>query len=275
MSENELRIVVLGESGVGKTSFADKVAYDTQYYRYDPFACTAGPRPPHPSYNTQAPQLSSNGQQTSPSQAFPPSHSATRMKLQVSSDLYEFDIQDISLTSRRIKEPGFMSSMIDDIVSDADGVVLLYDITNKESYTHATEFGWDYVWACKSALASRRFGCTLVGNKVDLVQGDRSVRRQVPEDLPEEWASMVGVRAFEVDIFNKSVLEDVLRDLVRHTRWAKRRDREDEEVEDERKRVTKKAEESAEETKRKSRISSMLSRLKSSLPTRDRFSAPI
>jgi hypothetical protein len=59
------------------------------------------------------------------------------------------------------------------------------------------------------------------------VQGANSEKREVPRSLAEEWAGMVGVKLFEVDRFDKSRLEDVLRDLVKSTHRAKIRDEED------------------------------------------------
>lgn len=67
----------------------------------------------------------------------------------------------------------------------------------------------------------------LVGNKADLVQGDAKAKREVPRDLAEEWADMVGVRSFEVDRFDRSKLHDVMNQLVRSINRADRRDRED------------------------------------------------
>ncbi|KAL5379524.1 hypothetical protein DPSP01_008401 [Paraphaeosphaeria sporulosa] len=252
MSRGPLQFIVLGESGVGKTSFADKVALDTQYHRYDPFAMPHGSQLPDPNHESQA--------------------NSTRMKLQVDGELLDIGIMDVSLTPIRVREPGFVSSLFDLFLRDTDGVLLLYDITSEESYKHVTEFGWDYIWACRSSLPSKRFGCTLVGNKVDLVRGGDSTKRQVPKDRAEEWASMVGVNAFEVDRFDKSVLEDVLRDLVKHTDWAQRRTREDMEVIAESKKGAMEAQEPTaqptQKTKQKSKVFSTVSRFKNLLSSR-------
>ncbi|OAG04320.1 uncharacterized protein CC84DRAFT_1164825 [Paraphaeosphaeria sporulosa] len=252
MSREPLQFIVLGESGVGKTSFADKVALDTQYHRYDPFAMPHGSQLPDPNHESQA--------------------NSTRMKLQVDGELLDIGIMDVSLTPIRVREPGFVSSLFDLFLRDTDGVLLLYDITSEESYKHVTEFGWDYIWACRSSLPSKRFGCTLVGNKVDLVRGGDSTKRQVPKDRAEEWASMVGVNAFEVDRFDKSVLEDVLRDLVKHTDWAQRRTREDMEVIAESKKGAMEAQEPTaqptQKTKHKSKVFSTVSRFKNLLSSR-------
>lgn len=117
MSKASLSFVILGESGVGKTSLADKVAHDTQYHHYDPFANTEG---------------------------------STRMNLNVGSDVLEILIKDISLTPIRIRESGFVAGVFDRALREADGAILLYDITSEESYRHVTDFGWDYVWMCRS-----------------------------------------------------------------------------------------------------------------------------
>jgi GTPase SAR1 family protein len=117
MSRRSLVFVILGESGVGKTSLTDKVAHDTQYHHYDPFHS---------------------------------SESYTRMVLQLGSDLLDISIMDISLTPIRATEDGFVGEIFDNALREADGVVLLYDITREESYTHVTDFGWDYVWGCRA-----------------------------------------------------------------------------------------------------------------------------
>ncbi|KAF2449046.1 hypothetical protein P171DRAFT_482080 [Karstenula rhodostoma CBS 690.94] len=244
MSRPYLSFVILGESGVGKTSFADKVIHDTQYYLYDPF--------------DDAP---------------------TRLKLPVGTDTHDILIKDISLTPIRARESGFVAEVFDQALRNADGIVLMYDITSEESYKNVTGFGWDYVWACrapKNAGGQKyptghvRFGCTLVGNKADLVQGDDREKRQVPKGLAEEWASMVGVNAFESDRFDKGVLEAVLCDLVKSTHRAQRRDKEDIEEVEERREAKREAEQQAaqpiEETKQKSKTSSTLSKLKGILP---------
>ncbi|KAJ4356525.1 uncharacterized protein N0V89_004559 [Didymosphaeria variabile] len=237
MSTVHLNITILGESGVGKTSFADKVSHDTQYWRYAP---TISPAFAH-------------------------------MSLQVDGDLYDLNFQDISLTPIRVREPGFADAIINSALRSSRGVVLLYDITSEESYRHVTEFGWTYLWGCRDPggqsrigdyeeeyhrfpSETRKFGCVLVGNKVDLVQGDNSEKREVPKELAEEWASMVGVEAFEVDRYDKGVLEDVLRALIRNTNWARRRNEEDSEEDNEvvRDRQKTKEETAQEPEKRKS-----------------------
>ncbi|KAL1606467.1 hypothetical protein SLS60_003871 [Paraconiothyrium brasiliense] len=241
MSKFYLTITILGESGVGKTSFADKVAHDTQYHRYAP---TISPASAH-------------------------------MSLQVDGDLYELNFDDISLTPIRVREPGFANAIINTAVRKSYAVVLLYDITSEESYRQVTEFGWQYLWDLRDSgdesrtgdyeeenqSETRKFGCVLVGNKVDLVQGDNSDKREVPKDLAEEWASMVGVEAFEVDRFDRNVLEDVLKALIRNTNWAKRRDEEDNEVVRDRQKAKEENAEKPEEQKRISRFPA-LKRLK-------------
>lgn len=115
------------------------------------------------------------------------------------------------------------------------------------------------------------------------MQDGGSEKRQVPKELAEEWASMVGVNAFEVDRFDKGALEDVLRDLVTSINWAKRRDGEDLQVVKERERAKMEAMEKrhestketdkqatppAKEPKQKSKTASTLSKLKGILPGR-------
>lgn len=218
-----IRIVILGESGVGKTSFADKVLHGVQYHRYDPFQS---------------------------------SQDADNATLQVDGETYSLHIDDVSLTLPRIREFGLQDAIFIQLLKKASGIVLLYDITNEDSYKHVTEFGWKYVWGCRAEgtvsggkyyvyptgklplllfLSKRRlrlaghqrFGCVLVGNKLDLVQGQDADKRAVPKDLAEEWASMVGVESFEVDRFDRIALEASLRDLIRSALHAQRRDRED------------------------------------------------
>ncbi|KAF1972319.1 P-loop containing nucleoside triphosphate hydrolase protein [Bimuria novae-zelandiae CBS 107.79] len=199
-----LKIVVLGESGIGKTSFTDKVVHDAQYVRYDPTYL-----------------FGKHGNQ---------------MAMNVDGDVHYIRLDDVSLTPIRSPEHGALSEQYATFIRDADGVVLLYDITDSNSYDAITETGWEYVWSRQAKSWGRgwdfpnghkKFGCVLVGNKVDLLQGEGSVKRQVSKDLAEEWASMMGVEHFEVDRFNREALEDVVRALVRSVQWAKRRNLED------------------------------------------------
>lgn len=76
-------------------------------------------------------------------------------------------------------------------------------------------------------LGEQKFGCVLVGTKFDLVQGGNASRRGIDSSLAEEWASMVGMKSFEVDAFDRKKLEDMMSALVRSIQKARERNAED------------------------------------------------
>jgi GTPase SAR1 family protein len=122
-------------------------------------------------------------------------------------------------------------------IKNAQGVVLLFDITSRSSYDLLTENGYMHVIFQRATTypgglpylaGQERFGGVLVGTKVDLTArpataSDRKVSRQEAED----WAQIQGMKYFEVDTRHLEPVEEAMRALVRSIIRAKRRDGED------------------------------------------------
>lgn len=94
---------------------------------------------------------------------------------------------------------------------DTDGIVFLYDVTDGTSFENLTERGYEYVQRCRGE--GRRFGCVLVGNKVDLL--DEGRKREVTKEVVEDWAVKQGVECCEISCFDAEGVEEVVRMMVR------------------------------------------------------------
>lgn len=126
-SDRLLQVVVLGESGVGKTSLVDKVIHDAQYVRYEPasFFPTDGTR------------------------------SDTQLSLTFEGHNYDLELKDVNLTPIRLRDPGIMVGLFIEWLKYADGIVLMYDITDANSYGHVTGWAWNYIQACRMSDLGR------------------------------------------------------------------------------------------------------------------------
>ncbi|KAJ4294134.1 hypothetical protein N0V90_007824 [Kalmusia sp. IMI 367209] len=202
-SSHDLNIVILGESDVGKSSLTDRFVFNKHMVRYDPFG----------------PAIPGAGSEFSSCRA-----------LDVDGELWNIYIEDLSTTPMRLREPGFRADVWEERLRKADGIVLLYDVTDEKSYESITEKGWIHVWECRRAEDANGVRYPTAGTKVDLVQGEKSKKREVRKSLAEEWASILGLKAFEVDAYDKERLEDMMRALVRRIKRARQRDAEDIEI---------------------------------------------
>lgn len=243
------QIVILGESGVGKTCVTDRFLVDQHFVRYDPWN----------------------------SQPFA-SEVSTQRTLDVDGQLWCLTVADLSTAPLRAQEPTFRTDIFDQILAHADGVILLYDITRKESYDYITNKGYFYVWDTRKTrrfedaedylTRKQRFGCVLVGNKLDLADK----HREVPKELAEEWADMQGLKSYEIDSYKRESIEEVMEVLVKSIKRAEKRDAEDIHR---RQQLEKKPEHKDDETlnvepvkatKGRSGLSKSLSKLKDALP---------
>lgn len=87
----------------------------------------------------------------------------------------------------------------------ADGVVLMYDITNKESFDHITDWFRDV----------ERYGNPdaikfIVGNK-----SDSGTSRRVPAPIAAKLAQSLGVRFFEISAKNDESVDEMFSSLAR------------------------------------------------------------
>jgi uncharacterized protein YchJ len=76
----------------------------------------------------------------------------------------------------------------------------------------------------------KRFGCVVVGNKKDLVNGEHGEeKREIDKEEAEQWADSQGFRGLEVSSNNREEVEEAVNALVRSVERAKRMDNRDDE----------------------------------------------
>jgi GTPase SAR1 family protein len=126
--------------------------------------------------------------------------------------------------------------VVDGYLRAADGIVLLYDITCNLSFASVIHESYLYAWTCRDNLLvgdndadaiKKRFGCVLVGNKRDVLIGEDVAKRQVGEEMAEQWASSQGVRHFEITANKQEEVDQVVEMLVDSIIRARRMDERD------------------------------------------------
>jgi GTPase SAR1 family protein len=143
-------------------------------------------------------------------------------------------IQDLSLAPMLAQNQNFSYDLFEMMIKDADGIVFLYDITDERSFDVLTEHAYLLTELCRKKVASRfcgtskrqRFGGVLVGNKIDLVERVKEMRR-VGKGKAAEWASMHGCKHYEIETFRRDAVDEVVEGLMERIVKAERRDRED------------------------------------------------
>jgi hypothetical protein len=130
------------------------------------------------------------------------------------------DFMDISSTTIREAEPGFNPYIFQQMLCRADGVSLLYDVTDLESFERVTNEAYAYVWMCKRSIKGKNGAeavenCEfiLVGNKADIVRKEPK-KRAVDKKMAEEWAWSKGFRHAEVSSNERSEVSGVAERLV-------------------------------------------------------------
>ena len=63
-------------------------------------------------------------------------------------------------------------SLSSTFIKNADGIIFVYDVTNEESFQHIKE------WIIQSDNVNNHFKKTIVGNKIDLPEDKRKVRKE-------------------------------------------------------------------------------------------------
>ncbi|KAF2270074.1 P-loop containing nucleoside triphosphate hydrolase protein [Lojkania enalia] len=192
-------ILIFGESGVGKTCFNDMFVKGKHFALYEPF----------------------------------PASDDTESKLiSVNDRLWCLNLLDLNASLFKDEDSTMNAALITQMISNADGIVLLYDVTRQASFDYIT---WDgYLELARNRKRARddgelypcgrqRFGCVLVGNKRDLA----AEKRQVAKEAGEDWAASQGMNFFEVASSDRSAIEKVMEALVRSIERAENWDRED------------------------------------------------
>ncbi|KAF2714628.1 P-loop containing nucleoside triphosphate hydrolase protein [Pleomassaria siparia CBS 279.74] len=201
------KVVIFGESGVGKTCFSDMFVMGTHYSTW---------------------AIADQAQNHRP--------------LLVDDTWHKLDLLDVnSSLFHGPLDPNFNSTLYNDFLARARGIALLYDITSRKSYEDITTKGYWCVYQSRFHTAMvdpaagnrvafpcprQRFGCVLVGTKKDLVRQD-SGKREVDEEVAREWADSQGIPFFEVDTDVEVETEDAMRALVGDIRRKEERDAED------------------------------------------------
>lgn len=185
-------IVVYGEPSVGKTCFIDQFSYGRSFVAYDL------------DDSTSSHGIVVDGQ-------------ASKLKL-----------MDLSTSFLKPEQSMHPTDWAEKILTKADAVVLLYDITSSSSFDYLINQAYAFLWECrrrKGAYAGldqyRSFGCVLVGNKYDLVSSGRK-GSAVSQNLADEWAQTQGIRSIVVDSLAKFGPESALKLLVKNVQKLER-----------------------------------------------------
>ncbi|KAA8617659.1 putativeras-related protein Rab-39A [Pyrenophora tritici-repentis] len=207
-----LKVVVLGDWNVGKTSFMDMFLHGKPFIHYP------------------------LGEEEAMSQR-----------------TICYANQDWNLSLMDLVTPIHMSSKYREVfhgyLSSADGVILLYDITDRRSFedpnspehNNPIKDMYEDGLYCRNSVFTRkgteggmvglkkRFGCVLVGNKRDLVDQDED-KRQVKKEMAQQHAASQGFKHFEISSLDRGEIERVMEaliDRIQKARWMDARDVED------------------------------------------------
>jgi len=150
-----------------------------------------------------------------------------RHLMRIDDELMNVEFMDLSSTTLRTAGPNFKSDLFIRKLSEAVGVVLLYDVTSLESFERVTNEAYMYLWMCKRYLGDDIGGkscrCILVGNKVDLLKKEPQ-KRQVDRELAEQWAQSQGIKHFELTAREHGPVREAVHDLMRSVRKMKERE---------------------------------------------------
>lgn len=184
-------VVVFGEPGVGKTCFVDQFCHGKSFVSYLPDA------------------------------------SIITHEIIVDGLTSHLMLMDLSTSFLKPEIAGQPPGWAEKMLREADGVVLLYDVTSAEGFEYIINQAYNFLWECRrlkeeadgGAGRSERksFGCVLAGNKLDLVIA-KLRERAVDPNLAEEWAHTQGFRNIELDSLTSNGPKQALMLLVRNLR---------------------------------------------------------
>jgi hypothetical protein len=163
-----------------------------------------------------------------------------RTDLTVDGTRHRLEVMDVNSTMfHGPNDHGFNLGIFDMLLARAVGVVLLYDITNLQSYVDITTRGYWHFYLSRELVSvqpglmedglrypceRKRFGCVLVGMKKDLADAHG---REVESEVAREWAESQGVGFWEVDKSDLEGIQEATRGLVRDIEKKGRKDEED------------------------------------------------
>ncbi|KAL1603236.1 hypothetical protein SLS59_004332 [Nothophoma quercina] len=188
-------IVVFGEPSVGKTCFVDQFCYGKSFVVYDP------------------------------------DNSMSSQKMIIGDQPYHLTLMDLSTSFLKPEQESEYNGWAVKMLAEAEGVVLLYDVTSLESFDYITNQAYKFLRSCRRSECKDEegttgekptsFGCVLAGNKLDLVESGVRVGA-VDQSLAEEWAQTQGMRSIGIDSLGKEGPESALKLLVNNTHMIER-----------------------------------------------------
>lgn len=135
----------------------------------------------------------------------------------------EANYLDLSSTTIRRAYSDFSPSLFVKSLSQADGIVLLYDMTSLGSFENVISQAYMYARTCNQYMADspRQFGCEyiLVGNKKDITDLTPE-QRQVDKELAEQWAQSQGMKHVQVSSLSHEEVEAAVGELLRSIQRA-------------------------------------------------------
>lgn len=145
--------------------------------------------------------------------------------LTVDDDKVEANYLDLSSTTIRTADATFQPDLFVRSLAQADGVVLLYDVTSPESFENITSQAYMYACMCSQYMSGspRPVDCQyiLVGTKTDLLRRHRGAK--VDTELAQEWAQSQGMHHIDISSFAPGEPEAAARKLVKSIQRAERR----------------------------------------------------
>ncbi len=123
------------------------------------------------------------------------------------------------------------SPFYEHVLYQADGLLLLYDVTSKESFDKITNDAYLRALATRNSVFAGRekermerrgLGCVLVGNKIDLLNRNEE-KREVDRETAEQWAESQGFRHTEIRVENRNQVEHAIELLASDMKKTKAR----------------------------------------------------
>lgn len=102
----------------------------------------------------------------------------------------------------------------------SEGCVIVYDVTNMDSFTHLDH--WLNYFLNQLGLAEPEFPILVLGNKID----DEAARR-VPKEMATEWARDKNLMYFETSAKDNINVEQAFKELAREAVQSSSRQKED------------------------------------------------
>lgn len=173
-------------------------------------------------------------------------------EIQVDGKSYDVELRDFNFTPLREGDPSISISFVREIFRAAGGFILLYDVNSYDSFQHITDYAYLFildnrrVWAKEEPdpetaklppvwvdwrprtledgifypCGQQRFGCVLVGTKLDLARQER----EVGKDVAEAWADRYGMKHFELDTYSQEPINEIVQVVIKSSLREHKRD---------------------------------------------------